>query len=168
MNARTTNENIAADAAERMAAAGRKTVEKVMKMGAETTADAGAKAAAIGREQLDAARDACDATAASGKAGMEAVSEAAAAVAAGWQAWGQGLADYTAAAMADNAELARRFLDARTPADFLDLQVESVSRSADRVLAQSAKMTRIASDTAERAFKPVRARLDAAVPGPAV
>lgn len=167
MNPKTTDGNIAADAAEKMAATGRKTVEKVMKIGAETAADAGAKTAAFGRERLDAAKDAYDMTAVSGKANMEAVSEAAAAVASGWQAWSEGLVDYATTAMEDNAELTRRFLDARTPADFLDLQVESVSRSTDRVLAQSAKMTRIASDTAEQAFKPIKARLDSAVAAPA-
>lgn len=150
----------ATEAAEKIAVAGKETLETVMQMGADATAESCRTAAAFGKEQFDVARDTYDKAAACGKDNLNAMSESAAAVVAGWDAYCQGVVDYTTTAMAENMELMQRFLAAKTPQEFLDIQVESVNRSVNRVVAQSTKVNQIAADTVTKALEPVKTRID--------
>lgn len=150
----------ATEAAEKMAVAGKETLETVMQMGADATAEGCRTAAAFGKEQFDVARDTYDKAAVCGKDNLNAMSESTAAVVAGWDAYCQGVVDYTTMAMAENMELMQRFLAAKTPQEFLDIQVESVNKSVNRVVAQSTKVNQIAADTVTKALEPIKTRVD--------
>ena len=82
---------VASETAEKIAAAGKETLETVMKMGADATAESYKNATAFGREQLHMTRDSCSKATVYGKDNLDAMSESAAAVVAGWEAYYAGV-----------------------------------------------------------------------------
>ena len=157
------NPEAAAEAAEKMAAAGKETLETVMKMGADASAENYKNAAAYSKEQIDMAKGGYDKAAVYGKENLEAVSEASTAVAAGFEAYYEDVASYTKTAMAENMEMMQRFFAVKTPQEFMDLQVEAANTAVNRVVSQSTKMNQIATDTVTKAFEPIKDRLDGTV-----
>ncbi len=156
-------ETAASAAAEKLAAAGKETLEAVLKAGAETAETGCRNAAAAGQEHLDLARDVSRRAAAYGKDNLDALAESAAAVMSGWEACCAGLVDDARAAMAGHLDAMQRLGAARTPQEFLDVQIEAVNRSVTCALDQSTRLHRTAADTTARALDPVRRRVESAV-----
>ena len=158
-----THKNAATETAEQIAAAGKETLETVMKMGTEATAEGYKNAAAFSKEQLQMARDSYGKATVYGKDNLDAMSESAAAVVAGWEAYYEGVVDYTKVAMAENMDMMQRFFSVKTPQEFMDLQIEATNKAVNRVVSQSTKMNQIAADTVTKAFEPIKGRIDSAV-----
>ena len=130
---------------ENIAAAGRETLETVVKMGTDATAEGYRNAAEFGNEQLDLAKSGYETAVAYGRDGLAAMSEAAVAAIEGWQSVNQGMIDYTRTATAENLDIAQRAFAVKTSQELVALQAEALNKSVGRVTAQSAEFNRIAA-----------------------
>ncbi len=154
---------VASETAEKIAAADKETLETVMKMGADATAESYKNATAFGKEQLHMARDSYSKATVYGKDNLDAMSESAAAVVAGWEAYYAGAVDYAKSAMAEHMDVVQRFLTVKTPQELMDLQVEATNLAVNRAVAQSTKMNAIAAETMTKALEPIKGRIDSTV-----
>ncbi|MCE2474626.1 MAG: phasin family protein [Alphaproteobacteria bacterium] len=154
---------VASETAEKIAAAGKETLETVMKMGADATAESYKNATAFGREHLHKTRDSYSKATVYGKDNLDAMSESAAAVVAGWEAYYAGVVDYTKSAMAEHMDMVQRYFTVKTPQELMDLQVEAANLAVNRAVAQSTKMNEIAAETMTKALEPIKGRIDSTV-----
>ncbi len=153
----------AAETAEKVAAAGKQAVEAALKMGADVAAENCKNAAAFCKDQLHLVQERYNKAAVFGKDNLDAMTEAATALAAGWEAYLEGLVDYTKTAVVENVDLAQRYFAVRTPKDLMELQMETANKAVDRVVTQSTKMNKIATDTMTKAMEPIKGRIDGSV-----
>ncbi len=94
---------------------------------------------------------------------VDAMSLAATEMTAGMEAYGKKMAAFAKTAAAENVEAMGRLFAAKTPQDFATVQIEALTRSVDRAVAQSVELNKIAVDTYVKSTKPVRAQLDTTV-----
>jgi len=94
---------------------------------------------------------------------IDAMSEATAEMTAGMEAYGKKFAHFAKTAAAENVETMGRLFAARTPQEFATVQIEAMTRSVDRAVAQSVELNKIAVDTYVNSTKPMRAQFDTAV-----
>lgn len=153
----------AAETIETIASVGQETLKTAMNMGADAASEGYKNASAYGKEQMDVAKVGYDKLMSYGKDNIVAVEEASSVAVAGAEAYYEQLVDYTKKATAENMDLLQKAFAVKNPQDFFDLQVEAVNKSVNRVIAQTTKLNKIATDTAVKSFEPVKGRVDGAV-----
>jgi hypothetical protein len=153
----------AQEALEAMMAAGRETMETVLKAGVDAATDSYEKAVAFGKGQMETTADGYKKAAAFGKENFETFSAVAGALTAGFEAYSAELAKVARTATEHNVAYINKALTARTPQDFATLHTETVTRSVDAALAGTVELNKIAADTMVRCAGPVKARIDTAV-----
>lgn len=94
---------------------------------------------------------------------IDAMSVAAAEMTAGWEAYGKKVAAFAKTTAAENVETMGRLFAAKTPQEFATVQIEALTHSVDRAVAQSVELNKIAVDTYVKSTKPIRAQFDSAV-----
>ena len=94
---------------------------------------------------------------------VDAMSATATEMTAGMEAYGKKMAAFAKSAAAENVETIGRLFAAKTPQEFATVQIEALTRSVDRAVAQSVELNKIAVDTYVKSTKPIRAQLDTAV-----
>ena len=137
-----------------------------MRMTAEATVRACRGAAAAGTAQLEAAQ-ALRAKMGSGGSenvsALSALSASSEAAIAGMETCMEKAIDCTRAATDAGIETVGRSLAARTPDEWLTVQIDSATRMMSLGLAQSAEFARIVTDTSTRCAEPLKARVESTV-----
>ena len=151
-----------AEALESMAALGREAAAGAVEFAAESTLRGWRGVAAVAEAQRARMR----ALAEKAGAGDEAAAFDASAGAAldGIGAAVEATVGYTRAAAEENARIIDRALAASTPEEAFDLQIEAGGRLMERMLSQSAALSRIAAETMTGTLKPMAALWPAAAP----
>ena len=147
---------------ESVAALGRDTLEKTMRMTAEAAVRACRGAATAGAAQIEAAQALRAKMGVGAGAGenASAVSASTEAVIAGLETSMEKAIDYACAAADVGIETAGRALSARTLDEWITVQVDSASRMMNLGLAQGAELARIVTDTSTRWASPLGARAE--------
>lgn len=153
----------AAETIETINSVGQETLKNVMNIGADAAAEGYKNASAYGKEQMDVAKISYDKLMSYGKDNIEAVEAASSVAVAGAEAYYASMVDYTKKAAAENMDLLQKSFAVRNPQELMDLQVEAVNTSVNRVIAQTTRLNKIAADTAVKSFEPIKGRFDGAV-----
>ena len=148
---------------ESVATLGRDAVEKTMRMTAEATVRACRGAAAAGTAQLEAAQALRARMGSGGSENVSALSASSEAAIAGMETCMEKAIDYTRAATDAGIETVGRSLAARTPDEWLTVQIDSATRMMNLGLAQTAEFARIVTDTSTRCAEPLKARVESTV-----
>ncbi len=160
---KSNSESLTRAAAEKIAAAGKETLETAVKTGSETAEKSYRSATAAGKEQIHLASDSYNRALSAGRDNLDAVSEAATAAVSGWEAYCEGLIDCTRTAAASHLDVMQRFFTVKTPQEFLDLQIESTKLAVSRAVDQSTRLNGIAADAMTRTLEPIKRRVDSTV-----
>ena len=153
----------AAETLETVTAVGKETVEAVIAMSTEAAQEGYKSASSYGKEQLDAAKDGYEKAAAAGKENFDAYTAASAAALAGFEAFYGQMLDYTKRATAENTDIVQKFCAAKTPQEVVELQLEAVNNSVNRVVAQSTELNKITADAVTKTVEPLKTQFDSSV-----
>ena len=151
---------------ESVAALGRDTLEKTMRMTAEATVRACRGAAAASAAQIEAAQALRAKMSVGGGAdeNASAVSASTEAAIAGLETGMEKAIDYACATADVGIEAAGRALSARTLDEWIAVQVDSASRMMNLGLAQGAELARIVTDASTRCASPLGTPAEDTVP----
>ena len=155
--------NNAAETLETVAAVGKETIETVITMSTEAAQEGYKNASAYGKERLDAAKDGYEKAAAAGKENFDAYTAASAAALAGFEAFFDQMLTYTKRATAENTDIVQKFYAAKTPQEVVELQLEAVNNSVNRVVAQSTELNKITANTVAKTVEPLKTQFDSTV-----
>lgn len=150
----------AAETFEKLAAAGQETLDAAIDLGAEAAAEGRKTAAGWRNEQLDLAKDGYEKLVAQGKANLEAVTAASETAVAGTEAFMEALGGGTRAQFAENAEYLRKLFAVRTPQDWMELQIQTATKTVERSVIQATRLGEIATETAQKGAQPLKARME--------
>ena len=98
-----------------------------------------------------------------GKDNLDAMQTATNAAVAGIEAYYSQLVDYNKKATAESMDVLQKSLAAKTPQEFVELQLDAANKTLNRVIAQSTKLNKLAADTAEKTYEPVKGRVETVV-----
>ena len=148
-------------------AAGKETVEKVMKTGTEAAAKSYEQAVAMTKEQVEKASQAAfksyDELTVLNKDNVDAVMKSGAIVAQGYEAIGQEVMAFTKASIEANVASTQALFGAKTLRELVDLQTEYTRKAFDSAMAESAKLGEMSVKMANDAAQPLQARVNVAV-----
>ncbi|GEM_PF-1611118 len=153
----------AAETIETLASVSQETLKTAMNMGAEAAAEGYKNAAAMGKEQMDVTKTSYDKLMTYGKDNLEAVSAASSAAVAGAEAYYEQVMSFSKESTTEGMDVLQKVFAAKTPQEFIDLQIEAVNKSLNQAIAQTTKLNKIATDTAVKTFEPVKSRVDGTV-----
>ncbi|MAG95621.1 MAG: phasin family protein [Alphaproteobacteria bacterium] len=153
----------AAQTLDAVAAAGKETVETVVKVGTDAAARGYEKAFAMGQEQIDAAVKGYDQMASAGRENMDAWVAAGSAASKGFEAINAEVVDFTKGTMAEHMETFGKVVAAKSPQQAFDLQSDFAKSAFDAWVARSTKVSELGVKIASEAGAPVSARLQAAM-----
>lgn len=148
-------------ALESAAALGREVLERSMRMTAETTVRACRGAAAAGTVQLEAAQALREKLGGGGADCVSAFSASSEAAIAGIETCFEKTIDYTRAATDAGVDTAERALAARTPDEWVGVQIDSAARMMNLGLTQAGELARIVTDISTRCMEPFAERTGA-------
>lgn len=154
---------IGLDAVESMATVGKETFESLMSMSTKAASDGYKNASAFSKEQIDASKVGYDKAAAFGKGNMEALSAASSAALSGVEAYYEEVVDYTTKATAQNVDLMQKFFAVKTPQEFFEIQSEAMNLMLSRTVAQSTKLSKMATETVTKVTDPIKVRVESNV-----
>ncbi len=165
--AKATSNKAAMDAAAKtidaVAAAGKETVENIVKTGTENATKGYEKAFAFGKEQADAAAKGYDQVATFGKENVEAAVEAGTVATKGVEEINAEIVDYAKTAMADQMAVFGKLMAAKSPQEVIEMQTEFAKTSFDAMVARTTKIGEMSTKLANDAFAPVTARTNVAM-----
>ena len=121
------------------------------KPAAKKTANPAADPAARVQAQVEMAKTV-------GAANLDAMAEASALAIDGAQACIAEMAEYARGAVASNFDVFERLTAARTPQEFIAVQIEAGKDTVNRAVAQTTKMNRMVGDSVIKASAPLNAR----------
>ena len=157
-NGRTAFETGGPEALESMAALGRDTFERTMRLTADATVRACRGAAAAGTAQLEAAQALREKMVQGGSENVSAFSASSEAAVSGIETYLDKTIEYTRAAADAGVEAVGRAMEARTVDEWLGVQVDSTNRMMNLGLAQAGELARIVTDTSTRCADPLKVR----------
>lgn len=153
----------AAQTLDAVAAAGKETVETVVKVGTDAAARGYEKAFTMGQEQIDAAVKGYDQMTTAGRDNMDALVAAGSAASKGFEAINAEVVDYTKGTMAEHMETFSQVVAAKTPQDAFELQSAFAKSAFEAWVARSTKVSELGVKIASEAGAPVNARFHAAM-----
>jgi phasin family protein len=66
----------------------------------------------------------------------------------------------TRAQFAENAEYLRKLFAVRTPQDWMELQIQTATKTVERSVIQATRLGEIATETAQKGAQPLKARME--------